>query len=361
MEYKKLFPVFEQYKNLAYLDNAATTQKPISVIESLEDAMKFCSGNPHRGAHTLSVKASKVYEEARQAAKRFVKADKNYEVIFNNGTTEAINVIESSLTLNKKSSLRGNIVISISSHHSNILPWQRKAKENNLDLIYMYSDDEIDKIDENTVLVAFPLIANANGKRHDYKSIIAKARKVGAYVLVDAAQAAAHMDIDIKQIDPDFLIFSAHKMFALTGFGVTVAKRSVLETMEPFYLGGDMIEYVEEQSATFADIPSRFEAGTQNLFGAVSLKAAVEFIEGIGLNNIIEHEHEVYDYAYKRLSELDFVDILTDDRGSIIAFNVKDVHPHDVSSILDEYEVAIRTGHHCSRKDDLSFLPHHLR
>ncbi len=349
MEYKKFFPVFSKYSELAYLDNAATTQKPDYVIEKLEEALKYYSGNPHRGAHKLSVEASKMYDEARDAAKRFVNADDSYEVIFNGGSTEGLNIVANSINLKRETSGKGNIVISISSHHSNILPWQRKARENGLELVYMYSDDEVDKINENTLLVAFPLIANADGRKHDYKRIIKKAREVGAYVVLDAAQAASHMDIDVKEIDPDFLIFSAHKMFALTGFGVTVAKRKVLEQMDPFYLGGDMIEYVEEQSATFAEIPSRFEAGTQNLFGAVSLKAAIEFIEEVGLENMIEHEHRIYDYAHEKLSELDFIDILTEYRGSILAFNVKDVHPHDVSSILDEYDVAIRTGHHCAQ------------
>ncbi len=349
MEYKKQFPVFDKYKDLSYLDNAATTQKPNYVIEQLDEALKYYSGNPHRGAHKLSVEASRVYDEARKTVKEFVHADKHFEVIFNGGTTEGLNIVASSLDITKDVKGRGNIVISISSHHSNILPWQRKARENHLDLVYMYSDDEISKIDENTVIVSFPLIANADGTRHDYKSIVKRAREVGAIVVVDAAQAVGHMRIDAVEIDADFIVFSAHKMFALTGFGVTVARRELLEKMQPFYLGGDMIEYVEEQSATFAEIPSRFEAGTQNLYGAVSIKAAIEFINDIGLDQMIAHEKQLYRYAHDRLSELDFVDILTKDEGSILAFNVKDVHPHDVSSILDSFQVAIRTGHHCAQ------------
>ncbi len=349
MDYKKLFPVFDKYRDLSYLDNAATTQKPNYVIEELEYAMKYYSGNPHRGAHKLSVEASRVYDEARVAVKGFINSDETYEVIFNSGTTEGLNIVAEGIKLNKELTSKGKIVISISSHHSNILPWQRKARENDLDLVYMYGDDEIDKIDENTVIVSFPLIANADGRKHDYKKIVSRAREVGAYVVIDAAQAAGHMPIDVQEMDPDFLVFSAHKMFALTGFGVTAAKVKVLEEMDPFYLGGDMIEYVEEQSATFATIPSRFEAGTQNLYGAVSLKAAIEFIDEIGLDTMIAHEKEIYRYAYHQISALDFVEILTEYEGSILAFNVKGVHPHDVSTILDDYNVAIRTGHHCAQ------------
>ncbi len=345
MEYKKLFPVFKEYKNLVYLDNAATTQKPEDVIEKLNKAMINLCANPNRGAYDLSVSASKFYEKSRKKVKDFLNVKDDYEVIFTAGTTESINFISSSLNVENKK----NIVLSISSHHSNILPWQRLAKNNDLELRYMYLDDELEKIDSDTLIVAFPMIANSDGKKSNTDVIIKRAKKVGALTFVDGAQSVGHLNIDVSNLNADFFVFSGHKMFALTGIGVICAKNDVLDKLEPYYLGGDMIEYVEEQSANFAPSPTKFEAGSQNLFGALSLLFAIDFIEKIGIENIKYKEKELYIYAKKRLENLDFLEIYTKDEGAIIAFNVKDVHPHDVASILNEYNVCIRAGHHCSQ------------
>ncbi len=346
MIYRDLFPVFSEYKELVYLDNAATTQKPMYLIKALEEFMIKYNASPHRGAYKLSVYASQLYEESRNKVKSFLKAS-NYEVVFTPGATESINMIAHALR--KKINDKKNIVVTITSHHSNILPFMELCRDNDLELRYLYSDDEIDKIDENTLMVSFPMVSNSDGKIHDYKKIIKRAREKNALTLLDIAQGIAHMDINAEEIDSDFYVFSGHKMFALNGIGAIVAKKESLKIFDYFFLGGDMIEYVEEQSATYAEMPIRYEAGTQNTQGAYSLLKAIEFIEEIGLDTMLKHEKELFDYAYDKMSKLDFIELISkpDGASSIIAFDFKEVHPHDVASILDSNNICIRAGHHC--------------
>lgn len=357
MDYKKRFPVFKEYSNLSYLDNAATTQKPDVVINAAAELLTNSSGNPNRGAHKLSVKATKIYEEARKKTADFLGIKDERQIIFTPGTTASINLISSSLTKEMAESKK-TILVSISSHHSNILPWQKLAKDLNLKLEYLYlkdgiwDKDDFKKINENTFLFAFPIISNATGLVHEIDKVMELCKKNNVITVVDGAQAVTHQEIDLEKIDCDFFVFSGHKAYAGFGIGVLFGKYNLLDKMNPYFLGGDMIEFVTEQNATYAKLPQKFEAGTQNILGAATLLSAIKFIEEIGLDNIIKKEEEIYNHAYDELIKLkDFVDIISlRQKGtSIIAFNIKNVHPHDVSSILDEYDIAIRAGHHCAQ------------
>ncbi|NLJ79336.1 MAG: cysteine desulfurase [Tissierellia bacterium] len=345
---------------LAYLDSAATTQRPIQVLDAMARYNKFSNGNPHRGAYQLSIRATEEYDLSRQKVKEFINAGEVEEIVFTRNTTESLNLIASSYGMDFIEE-GDEIVLSISEHHSNILPWQRVARQKGAILRYMYLDDggriteeEMDRvIGSRTKIVAIAHMSNVLGTIYPIEEILERAHEVGAVVIVDGAQAVPHMKVDVQELDADFYVFSAHKMLGPMGIGVLYGKRKLLEDMSPYLLGGDMIEYVTEQDATFAPLPHKFEAGTQNVEGAVGLRAAIEYIEDIGLDNIRQHEMELMEYAMDRLLNIPYISIQgpsdLESKGGIISFTIDDVHPHDVSSILDAYGVAIRSGHHCAQ------------
>ena len=354
MLYKNDFPIFKHKPELVYLDNAATSQKPAHVINGMKDYYEQHNGSPHRGAHILSVESTDVYEKGRSKVKSFIGASRDEEIIFTRNATEALNLIAYGYMAHHLTS-EHNIVLSITNHHSNIIPFQRLCQEKGAELRYMYCDEsgklleeELSKIDDHTILVSLPMVSNGIGVIHDVKKVFSRADEVGAIKLLDAAQSVGHMDVDLKELNTDLLVFSGHKMFAPQGIGVLYGRFELLDTFEPFLTGGDMIEYVEEQSTTYAQLPNRLEAGTQNVSGVLGLTKAIEYIENIGLDRISRHEKVITNYAYEALKSLDFIEVYgTEKRGALITFNVKEVHPHDVASILDNSGVAIRAGHHC--------------
>ncbi len=361
-KYIKDFPILSTQSNgksLVYLDNAATTQKPKAVIDAVNNYYDACNANPHRGNYDLSVKATEMYESARETVRKFINASTAEEIIFTKNTTEAINLVAYTYGL----SFIGQgdeIVLSVAEHHSNLIPWQMVAKAKGAVLKYMYMDSdgslpysEIDtKIGSKTKLVAVAHISNVLGMINPVEYIVKKAHSVGAVTVVDCAQSVPHMKIDVQALGADFIAFSGHKMFAPMGIGVLYGKKELLDKMPPFLTGGEMIEYVHEQDATYAELPYKFEAGTRNVGGAVGLQAAIKYIESVGFDNIHDIERYLIDYAYGRLSELPFITIVgsgAKDRSGVIAFHVKDAHPHDVASILDADGVAVRAGHHCAQ------------
>ncbi|MEI3356664.1 MAG: cysteine desulfurase [Clostridia bacterium] len=358
-EIKKDFPILEN-SNLTYLDSGATTQKPKQVIEKIEEFYNKYNANPHRGAYSLSVEATNEYESARAKIAKFINASKPEEVIFSKNATESLNLIAYSYGLEnlKKDD---EVVISIMEHHSNLVPWQKMTKAKNAKLKYMYvndnyeiSDEEIEtKITKNTKIVGITYVSNVLGTINPVKKIIKQAHKMGAVVVVDASQSIPHMKLDVQELDADFVVFSGHKMLAPLGIGVLYGKKSILDKMTPFLMGGDMIEYVYEQETTFASLPNKFEAGTQNVEGVIGLAAAIDYIEKIGYEKIQEIEKEVVGYAKQELAKLDFLETYytknDENHMGVISFNIKGVHPHDTASVLDSYNVAVRSGNHCAQ------------
>ena len=356
---KKDFPILENRK-IAYLDNGATTQKPTEVIRALEEYYEKNNANPHRGAYTLSIEATELYENTRTKIAKFINAKHREEIIFSKNATESLNLLAYSYGMNNLKQ-DDEIVISIMEHHSNLVPWQKVAKTTGSKLNYMYindkfelSDEEIEKkITDKTKIVGITHVSNVLGTINNVKKIIQYAHKKGAIVIVDAAQSIPHMKIDVQDLDADFLVFSGHKMLAPLGIGVLYGKKELLNKMTPFLMGGDMIEYVYEQETTFAELPNKFEAGTQNVEGVIGLGAAIDYIQNIGYDKIQELEKEVVSYAKKELSKLNFLTLyLTpneENHSSVISFNIKGVHPHDVASILDSVGVCVRSGNHCAQ------------
>ena len=362
-EIKNDFSIFNQKihgNRLVYLDNGATTQKPLQVIKAMDKYNNLSHGNPHRGAHKLSISATEAYDLAKEKVKKFINAKYINEIIFTRNTTESLNLIAYSYGkefINE----RDEIVLSISEHHSNILPWQRIAKEKKAILKYMYLNEESrltldeikNKITTKTKIVSIAHMSNALGTIYPIEEIINYAHKMGAVVVVDGAQSTPHMKVDVQKIDADFFVFSAHKMLGPMGIGVLYGKKELLEKMPPFMMGGDMIEYVYEQEATFAPLPYKFEAGTQNVEGAVGLKAAIEYLEKIGIDKIEAHEKILTEYALDKMLRLPYINIQgpkdLNMRGGIISFTIDNIHPHDIATILDSYGVAIRAGHHCAQ------------
>ena len=356
---KKDFPLLEN-ENITYLDSGATTQKPIQVIKAVEEFYQKYNANPHRGAYSLSVEATEQYENTRTKIAKFINAKHREEIIFSKNATESLNLIAYSYGLDnlKKDD---EVVISIMEHHSNLVPWQKMTKQTGSKLKYMYinenyeiTDEEIEnKITEKTKIVGITHVSNVLGTINNVKKIIKYAHKKGAVVIVDASQSIPHMKIDVQDLDADFLVFSGHKMLAPLGIGVLYGKREILNKMTPFLMGGDMIEYVFEQDTTFAPLPNKFEAGTQNVEGVIGLGAAIDYIENLGYDKIQEIEHEVISYARQELSKLDYLTLYTtpneENHSSVISFNIKGVHPHDVASILDSEGVCVRSGNHCAQ------------
>lgn len=358
-EIRKDFPIFSN-RAIAYLDSGATTQKPIQVIEKINEFYNKNNANPHRGAYSLSMEATSEYEKARSKISKFINSRYSEEIIFTKNATESLNLIAYSYGMeNLKQD--DEIVISIMEHHSNLVPWQKVSKVTNSKLNYMYinenfeiSDEEIEaKITDKTKIVGITHVSNVLGTINNVKKIIKYAHKKGAIVIVDASQSIPHMKIDVQDLDCDFLVFSGHKMLAPLGIGVLYGKKSILNNMSPFLMGGDMIEYVYEQETTFAPLPNKFEAGTQNVEGVVGLGAAIDYIENLGYDNIQKIEKSLIKYARSELSKLDFLDLYMtpneENHSSVISFNIKGVHPHDVASILDSEGVCVRSGNHCAQ------------
>ena len=378
--FKRDFPLLMQ-NNIAYLDSAATTQKPMQVINAISEYYKNANANPHRGAYKLSLESTKVYDEARKKIAKFINAKSENQIVFTRNATESLNLIAYSYGLNNLGS-KDKIVLSIMEHHSNLVPWQYVSRKTGSTLEYMYinkageiTDEEIDsKIVKGTKIVGITHVSNVLGTINPIEKIIKKAHSVGAIAVVDASQSVPHMKIDVQKLDADFLVFSGHKMLAPLGIGVLYAKSELLEKMKPFLFGGDMIEYVYEQNATFAKVPTKYEAGTQNVEGAVGLSAAIDYLNNIGMDKVQTIEKELTKYALEELQKLAFVTIygpggtentetfsasnnvrsagwnnIENSQAGVISFNVNGVHPHDVASVLDSENVYIRSGNHCAQ------------
>ena len=354
-KYRSDFPLLQTQMNgkpLVYLDNGATTQKPLAVLEEMDAYYRMYNANPHRGAYDLSVKATEIYEHARKRVKTFLNAAHGYEIVFTKNATESLNLVAYSYGMNFIEA-GDEIVLTVSEHHSNLVPWQQVARAKNAVLKYLYLDaeDKIseaeieNKITEKTKIVAAVHVSNVLGIVNPIDKIIKKAHSVGAVVVVDGSQSVPHMKVDVQAMDADFLVFSGHKMLSPMGIGVLYGKEELLDKMPPFLFGGDMIEYVEEQETTFAPLPAKFEAGTQDVGAAAGLAAAIGYIERI--------ERELVEYAVPKLQALPFIELYgckdLSLKTGVITFNVKDVHPHDVASVLDAEGVAVRAGHHCAQ------------
>ncbi len=358
-EIKKDFPLLEN-NMITYLDSGATSQKPIQVINRVQEFYERYNANPHRGAYNLSIEATEVYENTRKEIAKFINTRFPEEIIFSKNATESLNLIAYSYGM-ENIKQDDEIVLSIMEHHSNLVPWQKVAKAKGAKLNYMYinkdfelSEEEIkSKITDKTKIIGITHVSNVLGTINNIKEIIKYAHKKGAVVVVDLSQSIPHFEIDVQDLDCDFAVFSGHKMLAPLGIGVLYGKREILNKMEPFIMGGDMIEYVYEQYTTFAPLPNKFEAGTQNVEGVVGLGAAIEYIKNIGYKTIHELEEEVLLYARQELSKLEYLDLyLTPNiknHSGVISFNIKGVHPHDVASILDSYGVCVRSGNHCAQ------------
>lgn len=353
------FPILKN-NDIAYLDSGATTQKPVQVIESIKEFYEKQNANPHRGAYALSVEATAVFEGTRAKVAKFIGARYPEEIIFSKNASESFNLLAYSYGLeNLKSG--DEVVLSIMEHHSNLVPWQYVTKKTGSTLKYLYvnsdyelSEEEIkEKITDKTKIVAITYVSNVLGTINHVKEIAKYAHKKGAIVIVDATQAIPHMRMDVQDLNADFLVFSGHKMMASLGVGVLYGKRELLNKMSPFLFGGDMIEYVYEQDTTFAPLPSKFEAGTQDVGAVASLGAAIDYIENLGYENIQKIENEVVEYAIEELSKLDFLTIYKtpnkENFVGVISFNINGVHPHDVASILDQEGVCVRSGNHCAQ------------
>lgn len=353
---KKDFPILNQKfygRDFIYLDSAATAQKPRQVIEKIKDYYEKYNSNVHRGIYKISVEASKEYEDSRETVRKFINANSAKEIIFTKNATEAINLVAYSYSkLLKKGD---EILLSKMEHHSNIVPWQLMAKQRGFKLrfIDVNKDGTLGQIkfSKNTRIISITQMSNVLGTINNIKNISKKAHENNCLIMVDAAQSVPHIKVDVQDLDADFLVFSGHKMLASTGIGVLYGKENLLEEMGPFLAGGDMIKEVTLENTIYNDIPWKFEAGTQNIGGVISLKAAIKYLERIGMKEIELHEKELLRYALEKIKKVNGIEIhgslSPEKKGSIISFNIKGIHPHDVATILDEQGIAVRSGHHC--------------
>ena len=357
------FPILDQEVNgkpLVYLDSSATSQKPISVIETVDKYYREINSNVHRGVHTLGTRATDAYEGAREKVRKFINAKSTQEVIFTRGTTTSLNTVASSYAAaNLKEG--DEIVITYMEHHSNIIPWQQVAKRTGAVLKYiplqedgtLSLDDVRATITANTKIVSVMQVSNVLGVINPVKEIAQIAHENGAIMVVDGAQSAPHMKIDVQDLDCDFLAFSGHKMCGPTGIGVLYGKKHLLENMEPIEFGGEMIDFVHLQESTWKELPWKFEGGTPIIAGAVGLGAAIDFLNEVGLDNIAEHEHRLAAYALEKMSAVEGMTIYgpldAAKRAGLITFNIEEVHPHDVATVLDAEGIAVRAGHHCAQ------------
>ncbi|RIP35824.1 cysteine desulfurase [Staphylococcus gallinarum] len=358
----KDFPILNQQvngKRLAYLDSTATSQTPIQVIEAIDDYYKRYNSNVHRGVHTLGSLATDGYENARETVRNFINAKYFEEIIFTRGTTASINLVAHSYG-DANVTEGDEIVVTEMEHHANIVPWQQLAKRKNASLKFipmtetgeLNIDDVKATINDNTKIVAIAHISNVLGTINDIKAITEVAHAHGAIISVDGAQAAPHMNLDMQDLDVDFYSFSGHKMLGPTGIGVLYGKRHLLNKMEPTEFGGDMIDFVGKYDASWADLPTKFEAGTPLIAQAIGLAEAIRYLESIGFDAIHEHESMLTQYAYDRMLEVDNIEIYgpsKERRAGVITFNLGDVHAHDVATAVDTEGVAVRAGHHCAQ------------
>jgi cysteine desulfurase/selenocysteine lyase len=356
---REQFPILNQEVNghpLVYLDNAATSQKPLAVIEAVERYYKFANANVHRGVHTLGSRATDAYEGARERVARFLNARFAEEIIFTRGTTTALNLVAASYA--RSVCKEGDeIVITPMEHHSNLIPWQQAAKATGATLKYIplrddgsiALEDAEKTITNRTKVVSVVHVSNVLGVTNPVKQIAEIAHRNGAVMVVDGAQSAPHMKIDVQDLGCDFFALSGHKMCGPTGIGALYGRRELLEKMEPIEYGGEMIDHVDLYESTWKDIPWRFEGGTPIIAGAVGLAAAIDFLEQVGLDRILEHEKMLSAYAIERLSGIDGITIYgpRENRAGLVTFNLGNIHPHDVATVLDSYGIAIRAGHHC--------------
>lgn len=362
-DFLKDFPTLNKERNgkrIAYLDSAATTQKPTVVIDSIKDYYEKINANPHRGAYELSVLATEAYDEAREKVRSFINAERTCEIIFTKNATEAFNLLAMSYGMNFINE-GDEIVISIAEHHSNLIPWQQVAKAKGAILKYMYTDENgelteeevYSKITDKTKIVSIAHVSNTLGTINPIKEIAEYAHSKGAIVIVDGAQSVPHMKVDVRDLDADFLVIAGHKLLAPMGIGVLYGKKDLLEKMPPVLFGGDMVEYVYEQETTFNVLPYKFEAGTQNVEAAVGLSRAIDYLNEIGMDNVEKIEKELISYAIEEISKLDYVKIYgprdLEKRGGVLSFEIEGVHPHDVASIFDTFGVCIRAGNHCAQ------------
>jgi cysteine desulfurase / selenocysteine lyase len=352
------FPILDQEVNghrLVYLDSAATSQKPIMVIEALNTYYRTINSNVHRGVHTLGTRATDAYEGAREKVRKFINAETAEEIIFTRGTTASLNLVAQSFG---QAQLKegDEIVLPPSEHHANLIPWQQIAKRTGAKLRYINLQEDgsvsLDAVREavtsQTKIVAMAQVSNVLGSINPIKEVAAIAHEHGAVMVVDGAQSVPHMKVDVQDLGADFFAFSGHKMCGPTGIGVLYGKKKWLETMEPVETGGEMIDFVDLYESTWKELPWKFEAGTPIIAGAIGLAKAIEFLESVGLEAIHEHEVDLTRYASKRMSEIKDLTIYgPKERGGLITFNVGDVHPHDLSTVLDAEGIAVRAGHHC--------------
>lgn len=357
----KDFPVLNQIVNdepLVYLDNAATTQKPLKVLAAIKDYYENDNANIHRGVHTLAERATEKYEAAREKVRQFINAKSTKEVLFTRGTTTSINWVAQFAGQILKTG--DEIVISIMEHHSNIVPWQEVAKKTGAILKFVYlKDGQLDmddlrkKITNQTKFVSIAHVSNVLGTINPVEEITKIAHEHGAYMAVDGAQSTPHMAIDLQKMDVDFFAFSGHKMMGPTGIGVLYGKEELLNQFEPVEFGGEMIDFVYESHSTWTELPWKFEAGTPNIAGAIALGAAIDYIQELGIDQIHQHEIELIDYLMPKLQEIEGLKIYGPKdnvkRGGLIAFNIEGLHPHDVATALDMEGVAVRAGHHCAQ------------
>ncbi|WP_033542652.1 cysteine desulfurase [Planococcus sp. CAU13] len=362
-EIKSYFPILDQEINghpLVYLDSAATSQKPVQVIEALENYYKLDNSNVHRGVHTLGNRATEKYEGAREKVQKFINASSTEEVIFLRGTTTAINLVAQSY--GRANVDEGDeIVITYMEHHSNIIPWQQLAKERGAILKYIELEEDgtisLEQvkaaITERTKIVSMVYVSNVLGTMNPVKEVARIAHEHGAVMVVDGAQAAPHLKIDVQQLDCDFFAFSGHKMVGPTGIGVLYGKKALLNDMEPVEFGGEMIDFVGLYDSTWKELPWKFEGGTPIIAGAVGLGAAIDFLSEIGLDEIEKHEHEMAAIAMEKMNGIEGLQIYgpkdPSKRAGIVTFNLNDVHPHDVATVLDMSGIAVRAGHHCAQ------------
>lgn len=357
------FPALHQKVNgkpLVYLDNAATSQKPRAVLDALSSYYRSDNANVHRGIHELSRRATEAYEEARGKVARFIGAADPSEVIWTRGTTEGINLVANAW--GSHNVRQGDeILLSVMEHHSNLVPWQLLARRTGARLRYLeidgdgrlVLDDLPSLLSDRTRLVAITHVSNALGTINPVRDIVAAARAVGATVLLDGAQGAVHTRLDVQALGADFYAFSGHKMCGPTGIGVLWGRRALLDAMEPWQGGGEMIEFVERDTSTWAEVPHKFEAGTPNIAGAIGMGAAVDYLAAVGMDAIAAHERELVTYALDRLGAIPGIRIYgppsPDQRSAVVSFTLGDAHPHDISTILDSEGVAVRAGHHCAQ------------
>ena len=355
------FAILDQVVNdepLVYLDNAATTQKPQVVLDTLMAYYHEDNANVHRGVHTLAERATAAYEASREKLRQFINAKSTKEILFTRGTTTGLNWV--GRFAEQVLEPGDEVVISIMEHHSNIIPWQEACKKTGAKLVYAYlKDGQLDmedlanKITEKTKFVSLAQVSNVLGCINPVKEIAKLAHQVGAYMVVDGAQSAPHMAIDVQDLDCDFFTLSGHKMLGPTGIGVLYGKEEILNQMNPIEFGGEMIDFVYEQEATWKELPWKFEAGTPNIAGAIALGVAVDYLSALGMENIHAYEQELVDYVLPKLQAIDGLTVYGPEDPSqhagVIAFNIDGLHPHDVATALDYEGVAVRAGHHCAQ------------